>query len=760
MHSGINSLLIRAILLLLIFTLVPCSPTLAGTVVIKPGQFDHFTLQSPERAVAGENFVIKVSVYDANNNLITNFSETSKEFKVDVSGSATSQPAVLSASAFSGGIANVLVNNKKAEKTTFSIRESGGTVPVISRDITVVPNKLDHFTLQSPASVTAGNAFEVKIAARDMFDNMVSDVDVGKNIKITSTGTSAVKVLGRGSLDFRGGLATAVFSAEKTGDVVIELQDITSGSRGKTQAVQVTPAALALFKLQAPKAAVAGEPFELLITAYDVYNNLLTNYSSTGSGVKLTSTGSSMIEPAAVNSSEFKNGQSAVKVTYEKAEEIQIVAREANREQSGKTAEIQIANAAPDHFVVITPDTAVSGRKFKVKVEAYDRFNNLTKDFNLVGNDVVLSASGSGTLSPSKIFPPDFTNGVAIVEVMYDKAESFQINARMASDKSPGRISISEREEKMEVAHVPPAPAETRDARKIQEPEPKAVEIHGKKEERKQEKIERPQPKPEPKKEAKPQPKKEKKTEVAKKETPKKAEPKKEEIKKETVKEAEPQPKKEKKTDVVKKETPKKAEPKKEEIKKETVKEAEPQPKKEEKKEVAKKETQKKEVGEPEKKSVEEKQVTPKKEVTEAKPIEKKPLAEETKKPGVELAKIEEKKPDRPLLYNLSNVSIIEAKNKAMLVINISNPNGTLDYGDEIESKYGKEWLKLRMTPAVSSTEKLFKFKSAYVGEVRIEDDKTGGRNTVNVYIELVPSGLTYDIARIKNTLVITLSNP
>ena len=748
MHPGKNSLLIRAIFLLFVFTLIPCSPAVAGTVVIKPGQFDHFTLQMPERAVAGENFVIKVSVYDANNNLITNFSETSKEFKVDVSGAATSQPSVLSASAFSGGIANVLVNNKKAEKTTFSIRESGGTVPVISRDITVVPNKLDHFSLQAPGSVIAGNAFEIKVAARDMFDNMVSDVDIGKNIKITSTGTSSVKVLGRGALDFRSGLATAVFSAEKTGDVVIELQDITSGSRGKTQGIQVTPAALASFKLQAPKAAVAGEPFELLIAAYDMYNNLLTNYSSSGSGIKLTSTGSSMIEPASVNPSAFRNGQSTVKVIYEKAEEIQIVAREANRDQSGKTAEIQIANAAPDHFVVITPDTAVSGRKFKVKIEAYDRFNNLAKDFNLVGNDVVLSASGSGTLSPSKIFPPDFTNGVAVADVMYDKAESFQINARMASDKAPGRISISEREEKTQVAHVPPPPAEMRDVRKAQEPEPQTARAKETKEELRQAKAERPQQKPEPKKE------------TAKKETPKKAEAKKEVTKKEPKKEAETQPKKEAKKETAKKETPKKAEAKKEVTKKEPIKEVEAQPEKEAKKEVAKKEIQKKEAKEPEKKPSEEKLAAPTKEVPAAKPTEKKPLAEETKKPVVELAKKEEKKPDRPLLYNLSNVSIIEAKNKAMLVINISNPNGTLDYGDEIESKYGKEWLKLKMSPAVSSTEKLFKFKSAYVGEVRIEEDKSGGRNTVNVYIELVPSGLTYDIARIKNTLVITLSNP
>jgi len=41
-----------------------------------------------------------------------------------------------------------------------------------------------------------------------------------------------------------------------------------------------------------------------------------------------------------------------------------------------------------------------------------------------------------------------------------------------------------------------------------------------------------------------------------------------------------------------------------------------------------------------------------------------------------------------------------------------------------------------------------------------IEEDKTGGQNLVNLYIELLPSGVTYDIARIKNTLVVTFSNP
>lgn len=664
------------LLIAAVFMVYLCSVVYAGTVVVKPGQFDHFTLQMPDKAVAGENFVVKVSVYDTNKNLITNFSETGKEFRVDVSGLAITQPSVLGAASFAGGIANIVINDKKAEKVTFSIREAGASVPVITREILVIPNKLDHFVVQSPSSVSAGSSFDVKIVAKDIFENTIQDLDIGKNIKVTSSGTSSVKMHG-GAMDFKNGLASAAFISEKAGEVVIDLQDTASGSKGTTHAIQVTPAGLAYFKLQAPKAGIAGEPFELLIAAYDMYDNIVTAYASSGSGVKLSTTGSTKLDPAVVNSSMFRNGQALVKVVYERAEEFQIVATEMNREQSGKTAEILIANAPADHFVVVTPDSAISGQKFKIRVEAYDRYNNPAKNFNLTGLDVVLSTSGNGSLSPSRVAPPDFANGIAVVDVMYDRAESFQISARMTSDRTTSRISVSDHDVKQKVSHEP-ARIDKKELRTPAETGPKPVK------------------------------KKMKEPQKAKQDKPVPTE------RKQSLK---PEPTKE------------------------PVKAAKEVKKPEPKKEVAKKAEAKKE---------------------DQKPVEKKiakPLADEPKKPVVESAKKEEKKADKAL-YNISKVSIIEAKSKAMLVINISNPNGNLDYGDEIESKYGKEWLKLRIKPAINSTEKSFKFKSTYIGEMLIEEDKTGGQNLVNIFIELLPSGVTYDIARIKNTLVVTFSNP
>lgn len=649
----------------------------AGTIVIKPGQFDHFTLQVPDRIIAGENFVIKVQGYDANKNLITNFSERGKEFRNTISSSCTILPATLNATSFSGGSASISINCKKAEKITFSITESGGTVPIVSKEMVVLPNKLDHFVLQHPAAVTAGTTYDIRIVAKDLFDNTVDDLDIGRNIKINSTGTSTVKMSGSSSFDFRNGMATASFVSEKTGDIVLEIQEVSTGSIGRTKNIAVGPSSLSYFKLQAPRNAVAGEAFDLLIAAYDAFDNLVVNYSATGNGIVINTTGKSKLEPPTLSASDFKSGQAIVKAVYDKAEEVQVIVRERNREQTGKTSEILVENARPELFVVVTPDSAVSGQRFKIKVEAYDRFNNIVKNFNIIGNDVLLSTTGTGTISPVRLLPSDFVSGVAMTDVMYDKAESFLITAKMALDRVPGRVMTKEQDIRKDV------PVKKEPAQEVARPPHEIKPVAPPK-----------PPRAEVKQEVKP----------AVTEAPRKAEPAKtapEPPKKEVAEKPAPPVRTEKPVPVVPREAPKApSEPKKAPAEKTAV-------------------------------------VAP-----------------------VEVAKKEEKKIDKPSQpFSVSNISIIEAKNKAMLVINITNPNGHLEYSDEIESRYGKEWLKLKLSPALNRTEKVFKFSSAFIGEVLVEEDKDR-QNALNIFVQLLPSGVTFDIARIKNTLIVTLATP
>lgn len=420
----------RIILLISLFIAFTTSLTFAGTVLVKPGRFDHFVLQVPERIVAGENTIIKVIVYDAHDNIITNFAESGREFRIGVTGSALVQPSRLGPSSFPGGVANITFMNKRAESVVLTIYEEGGTIPLISKEIAVLPNKLDHFVIQSPPMEEAGRNFDVRIIAEDAFGNPVSDTEmVGKTVRVTSGGDAALRVAGTFVPDFKKGTTTVSLVSEKSGDAFVEVHETITGSKGISKPISIVPATLSYFRVLAPKEVTAGEPFEVMVSAYDTFGNPVTNYASTGNGIVLQSTGTSKIEPSFYQATNFNGHVAKLRVTYEKAEEINIIVKEYNKGQEGKSGPVKVNPANVDHFVVVTPDSAVAGQTFKLKIEAYDRFKNIVKNYNLIGSEVLLSTSGKGNIIPSVISPAEFKDGVAFVEVVYDRAESFSISA-------------------------------------------------------------------------------------------------------------------------------------------------------------------------------------------------------------------------------------------------------------------------------------------------------------------------------------------
>ncbi|RJQ40641.1 MAG: hypothetical protein C4550_03300 [Nitrospiraceae bacterium] len=605
----------------------------SGNIIVKPGGFDHFAVQLPEKVRAGEGVIVKLQAYDMHDNLITNFAETGKEFKVSVSGSAQVQPSILKAVSFMGGSAGITIAGNKAEIVVLSIFEAGGTVPLVTKEIAILPNKLDHFFIQSPPAVMAGNKFDIKVIARDAYSNPVADTDIEtKNIKLALAGTAGLKIV-NADMVFRNGVSIATLMAEKTGESAIEVHDTATGSRGASAAFKVMSAGLSYFKIHAPKEAVAGEQFEVTISTFDAFDNPLDNYSSSGRGVNISSTGQAKVSPSFIGQSEFKNGRAVVKMRYEKAEEISIVASESGMSQQGKSTAVRINPAAPERFVVVTPDSAVAGQKFRIKVEVYDKFKNIVRNYNLIGNDVYLNASGAGMLSPKRVHASEFVNGVASVDAMYDKAESFAVSASIAPRKEERKITVKE---KKEVS----VPAAVKSPDKPAPPKPKAIE----------------------------KPKAEKPAAVEG---------------KPSVKAAEKREKKSKQITVAKEE------------------------------------------GKPSAKAAEKKESVKEKKTSER-------------------------------FFEISKVSLIEAKNKAMIIMNMNAPKGHLEYKNRTETIDGKEWIILSLKPAVNKTKNLWKFKSAFIKEIHMEDDKASG--ALNIRIETMGKQVTFDINKVKDSLIISIS--
>ena len=100
----------------------------------------------------------------------------------------------------------------------------------------------------------------------------------------------------------------------------------------------------------------------------------------------------------------------------------------------------------------------------------YDRFKNSVRNYNLTGNDVYLNATGTGVLVPKMVHASEFVNGVASVDVVYDKAESFAISASMSPKKEEKKITVKEQKKEVSV------PAAVKSPEKPAAPKPKAIE--------------------------------------------------------------------------------------------------------------------------------------------------------------------------------------------------------------------------------------------------------------------------------------------
>lgn len=420
-----------SIFLQLLIAMVILAPSLvfAGEVTVKPGKFDHFIFSIPEKIMAGEDARISLQAMDALNNPIPNFGETGKIFQVHTSGSASIKPESFKSSSFVNGAFSFALTDRVAEMVTLTIKEQNSPLPVLSIDLTIVSNKLNSFMIQAPQIAKAGERFEVRITAKDSFGNTVSEQIYGKNLNLTFTGDAEPRVDMPAIPDFKNGSVVINLMSRKTGTVVIEAKDLMTENTGMSERFEVINGPVNSFKLFAPTEVIAGESFEVAIVAIDRFTNVISDYPRTGKGVNITSSGKLKPFPSIMPAFEFVNGQAKVTLRYDLAEAMTISVNEIGGTQKGTSETIRVVPSIPTRFEVITPESAVAGQKFKIKVTAYNQVDHEIKNYNLFGPDIQLLTTGSGTLNPDKVPASEFVNGTAVVEVQYNKSESFAITA-------------------------------------------------------------------------------------------------------------------------------------------------------------------------------------------------------------------------------------------------------------------------------------------------------------------------------------------
>lgn len=407
----------------------------AGEISVKPGKFDRFVVLSSDKLTAGENMEITIWAVDAFGNIIKDFNKTNKEFRMSATGSVTVNPSVFKSEAFANGELTFVIKGTVSETVTLALYEGNTSIPLLTKNIFISPAPIKMFELKTPVRVTAGERFEVAISAKDIYGNTVSEDVPGKNLNFAFIG-DADPVFDNVIADLKNGMGIMSFVSQKTGSLGIEVSDLISGSKGTSDMITVVSGHADSFKIYSPKEVIAGEPFEISVVALDRFGNIVTDYSSTGANITITSSGKAKPFPSVIPSHEFSNGQVKTFIRYDVPEAISLIVSESRKMSKGTSEIINVIAPVAQKFEIITPSTVYAGQKFKIKITAYNQAGNAIKNYNVAGSGVQLETTGTGQLTPSLIPASEFINGSAIVEVQYNKSETFTISAHTVKSET------------------------------------------------------------------------------------------------------------------------------------------------------------------------------------------------------------------------------------------------------------------------------------------------------------------------------------
>ncbi len=278
---------------------------------------------------------------------------------------------------------------------TCSVEIKGGDVASLS--ITV------------PASCIAGEPFTISVSALDAFGNIADDAS-GSWSFTTSDGSPypgvvppayiLVPVADKGQHTFH---KSSILYNGPTATISVTDGNITATSAP----IVVNPGLLKEFGVHADSPQVASTSFEVGVTAYDLYDNVKSDYTGTVTFYDDKTGGNSRYVPSSIAPGDWVGGVATLSpgVSFTKVETVHVSAQGDYR--SGTSNPIEI-NSATSSALMLTVSTTQpeAGVPFSLNVMAVDNFGNQANTYNGTVKFSVTDTHGSVVIPADYNFVP------------------------------------------------------------------------------------------------------------------------------------------------------------------------------------------------------------------------------------------------------------------------------------------------------------------------------------------------------------------
>jgi hypothetical protein len=258
--------------------------------------------------------------------------------------------------------------------------------------IVVNPAAADHFQLTAPMHHRAGCAFALTVTALDPYGNV--DVNYTGTVTFGSSDLQALlpadyafTAADAGVVTFGHGVTLFV-----AGPQTLTATDAATGQLVGDATVLVHASAADHFQVDAPATSVAGQAFDLTVTALDPYGNIAVNFKGT---ITFSSTEPQAGLPSAYTFTRQDQGVAAF------AGGATLFRAGSQTVSVAGSATVLVTPAAADHFQLIAPSHRRAGSAFTLTLSALDPYGNV--DVNYTGTVTF------GSSDPQALLPADYT---------------------------------------------------------------------------------------------------------------------------------------------------------------------------------------------------------------------------------------------------------------------------------------------------------------------------------------------------------------
>ncbi len=369
-------------------------------IVVNPGAAASLMVMGfPSPVTAGAAGNVTVTAKDAYGNVATGYRGTVHFSSTD---GQAALPADYTFIAADNGVHTFSVTLKSAATQSITVADTGtGTINGTQSGIVVNPAATASLQLSGyPTLVVAGTAFSLTVRARDAYGNTTP----GYSGTVTFSSTDAQADLPADST-LTNGVGMFAVTLRTAGSQTVTATDTNTGSITGNATITVGPAFFDHFAVSTSADAagtVAGQAFDVTVTAQDAYGNTVTGYGGTVTFSSQDPYGATLPADYTFQASDQGQVTFAGGAALYTAGAWDVTATDTTTGQTGSDS-VTVTAAAAVAFQVVAPASASSGMPFDVTVIAVDPYGNT--DTNYQGT-VTFSSSDT---DPGVILPADYT---------------------------------------------------------------------------------------------------------------------------------------------------------------------------------------------------------------------------------------------------------------------------------------------------------------------------------------------------------------